>query len=99
LLDVLRRPDLSDLDVCDLDSPAFRHFVQLGPEDGVDLFPLGEKLVQRYVADDRPESSRRYAYGRAYEVLDLYHALGGFHHLVVDQEVDVRRRVILGDAR
>src|SRR3989441_2483145 len=98
LLHVGGGSDLPDLDVCHLDAPPLRHFVELRAEDIIDLLPLREKLIERDIADDGPKSGGRDPDRCPREVLDLHNTLRRLHNLVVDQEVDICRSVVLGDA-
>src|SRR5881296_526054 len=100
LLHVARRCELADLDRRDLHAPALRHLVELCAQDLVDLLAFCEHVVQEDVADDRAQRRRRDARHGGAEVLDLQHRVGGLllDHLLVDEEVDRDRCVVLGDA-
>jgi hypothetical protein len=69
----------------------------LTAEDLVHRLALGQHVVQRHVADDRPQRGRGDVLGRAGEVADLDHRHPGVHDPVEDDEVDRDRRVVLGD--
>ena len=97
-LDLAWRHDLADLDAGHLHAPALGDLVQLGAQHLVDLLALGQHVVQRDVADDRAQGGGGDALRGAGEVAHLEHAQARVDDLPVDQEVDVDRRVVLGDA-
>src|SRR6266540_119963 len=99
LLDLWRRDDLADLDVGDLDSPAFGDVVELGAEGLVHLLALGEHVVEVHVADHAPQGGRGDVLRCAGEVLHLHHAHDRVHHPGEDDEVDRDGGVVLGDRR
>ena len=91
--------DLADLHRRHLDPPALGHLVQLHPEDLVYLLPLRQHIVQGDVADHGPQGCGGHTYYCRLEVLHLQDRTlrRFFYHLVVDEEVDAYRSVVLGD--
>src|SRR5690606_23898223 len=86
-----------DLDVGDLDAPA----IGLGIEDGLDvqvqLFALGQHLVQFMLAQYRPQRRLRQLAGRLPVALDLDDGLAGTDHPEIQDRIHLHRHGVAGN--
>src|SRR2546430_448725 len=98
LLHVTRWRQLLDFDVGDFDAPAVRDVVELHAKLLIYLLALCEHVIQRDVADDGTQRCRRDALDGLTEVLDVQERILRFDHLLIDEEIDRDRRVVLRDA-
>ena len=97
LRSVLGQVDLFHLDKLDLDAPGVSVLFDDLLEAGVELVPLREKVVERHLAEETPQS-RLGQLGRGVDIiLDLDHALERVDDPEVQDGVDLDRDVVLGD--
>src|SRR5690606_19854603 len=86
ILHVTRRDDLTDLDVGHFHAPALGDFIEAGAEHGVDVFALGEHIVQRDTTDHGAQGRRGDTGGGGFKVAHLQNRLGRVDQFEVPQE-------------
>src|SRR5438270_48571 len=96
-LHAARDLDVLHLDDRDLDSPGPGRLVDDPLQDLVDLLALGEQLVERVLAEHRPQGRLRDLGRRDHVVLDLHDRALRVDDLEVRDRVHPHRHVVLGD--
>jgi hypothetical protein len=81
----------------DIDAPWVGALVDDLLEDGVDLLPVGQQLVQLDLAQHRAQGGLGQLTGGVEVVLDLDHRLGRITHPHVEHRVHLDRDVVAGD--
>ncbi len=99
VLDVARRQDLANLDCVYLDAPSIGDIVEAGLHERVDLFALGEHIVEVHVADDGAQRRDRHAACGLPVVLHLEDGRLRVYDLHENEHVDRDGRVVLCDRR
>src|SRR5438034_4276145 len=89
--------DLLDFDRRDLDAPGIGLRVEHLLDGEVQLFALGEQLVQRVLAQHRAQRSLREIARRGIVLLDLDHRLGRIDDAKVNDRIDFYRDVVARD--
>src|SRR5215213_9252957 len=86
--------DVLDLDDAHLYAPGFGLLVYDGLKLGVYGLPVGEQIVEVFLAQDAPQGGLGNLRGRLHEILDLDYALVGIHHPEVDNGGHAGRHVV-----